>query len=298
MFKIKHTQNKETKENYLELSNQSIHTYAKIFLDQGASLQELILNNITIIKNLHPISYTNSVASGILFPFASRIKDGIYTFQQKKYELEINEKERNNAIHGFVFNKTFEIIEQKTTNLEASVKVQFTENNETKGFPFKYSVQLHYTLTAATLNLAVSIANNDRKPFPFTLGWHPYFYSSDLYNSYLSLNTSKKIYFDDRMILNNVKDIVLENNLQIKDNKLDDCYILNNNEVRFKTPDYEIEISTTCKENYLQIYTPDNNNTIAIEPCTGTSNSFNNQFGLQVLEPKQKYHLTWNIDLK
>lgn len=298
MFKINHIKENITNANYLELVNSSNSSYTKIFLNQGASLQELNLNNKTIIKNLDPSPYKNTFASSILFPFTNRVKDGKYKFQEKNYQLETNSINENNAIHGFVYNKTFEIKEQNSNKNEASVKLIYSESKKTKGFPFRYSIELIYTLTKDSLTLRVSVYNNDKKPFPFTMGWHPYFYSKSLYNSFLSLNTNKKISFDNRMILNGVNDIILEKDLQIKDNKLDDCYILNNNKMLFKTPDYTIRISSTSKENYLQIYTPNKTSAIAIEPCTSPSNGFNNKMGLQILEPDSSYNLTWKIELK
>jgi len=297
LFKINHIQEGETKLNYLELSSQNKEIYAKVDLILGGSLQVLKLNKKLIIEDLNPLPYEDTFASSVLFPYASRIKDGKYTFQQKDYTLKINKKEENNAIHGFVYNKTFEILEQKTSKAEASVKIQFIENNTTQGFPFKYTIQLLYTLTKSSLKLKVFIINNDVKPFPFTLGWHPYFYSSDLFNSFLFFNSDKKICFDERLILNGVNEITLEKGFQIKDSKLDDAYILNNNKISFKTPDYEIGISATSSNNFLTIYTPNKENTLAIEPCTGPSNSFNNKMGLQILQPRKEYQLTWEISL-
>ena len=68
--------------------------------------------------------------------------------------------------------------------------------------------------------------------------------------------------------------------------------------IEFKTPNYQIEITTNQIENYLQLYTPKGLPIIAIEPTTGISNSFNNKIGLQVLEPKESYSLLWNVKLK
>jgi len=47
----------------------------------------------------------------------------------------------------------------------------------------------------------------------------------------------------------------------------------------------------------LQAYTPPRLNTIAIEPTTGVSDSFNNNIGLQTLEPNKEYRITWKINI-
>ncbi len=43
----------------------------------------------------------------------NRISDGKYTFNNKHYQLDINEIDRHNAIHGLVYNKAFKVIENK-----------------------------------------------------------------------------------------------------------------------------------------------------------------------------------------
>jgi aldose 1-epimerase len=78
---------------------------------------------------------------------------------------------------------------------------------------------------------------------------------------------------------------------------LDDCFILKTNQTQFNTPNYQLLISASSKENFLQIYTPPRANTIAIEPTTGVSDSFNNKIGLQILNPNETYQVNWNVRL-
>jgi len=280
------------------LKNANNSTQAKIFLNLGGSLQNLILNKNSIIKDLSPLKYETSYASAILFPFVNRVKNGTYTFMHKQYTLDLNIKEENNALHGLVFNKEFKIIQQETTDDSATVTLEYVEKKRTKGFPFNYSIQLTYTLTNSSLNLQVKIKNTDTHPFPFTIGWHPYFISSNLSESYLSFNSDQKITFNDAMILEKTKNINHDKDLQIKDRQFDDCYILNNNSIGFKTPDYSIKINSSSKENFIQLFTPNLENTIAIEPTTGASNSFNNKIGLQILEADETYNIQWTIKLQ
>ena len=297
MFTIKNIQNVESSLNYIELKSTYNNSSAKIFFNLGGSLQELFLNKKKIISDLHPLSYEVSYASAILFPFVNRIKNGTYKFKEKIYELELNQKDENNALHGLVYNKKFNIVKQKTSREFASITLNYTELEKQKGFPFRYSIILTYTLTMYSLKLDVTINNEDLNSFPFSLGWHPYFCSSDLYNSFLTLKSNKKLSFDNNMIPVTIEDVTLKNDLQIKDKKFDDCYILYDKNVFFKNPDYSIVINSSSKENYLQLYTPNKTNSIAIEPMTGPSNSFNNKLGLQVLNSGEVYNVSWSVKL-
>ena len=66
----------------------------------------------------------------------------------------------------------------------------------------------------------------------------------------------------------------------------------------FKTPEYDLKISTTGKNNFLQIYTPPIANVVAIEPTTGVSDSFNNNIGLQLLAPQKTQEITWGLTVE
>lgn len=293
MYKFKHHQDS----NVLEIENSKDKVYAKIYLNEGASLQELTLNGHAVIIDLEPLLYESTYASSILFPFANRIKDGSYSFNDENQVFEINQKEENNALHGLIYNKAFKVITQNNTNTSASVTLQYDEEKESKGFPYTYAIQLKYTLTKKKLSLNVSVKNTDSKAFPFTLGWHPYFKSSDLYTSKVVFDSRKKLVFGDRNITTGVEDIDAVGVFEIKDKQLDDCYILDSNNIIFKTPDFDLEIKASSKETFMQMYTPPKANIIAIEPTTGVSDSFNNKIGLQVLNPRESYGLEWSVEI-
>ena len=281
----------------IRLQNSDKATTAIINLEQGGRLQELTLLGKSIMKEIPDFNYNASYASAVLFPFANRIENGKYTFNNTKFQLDCNEKGLN-ALHGLVYNKKFKIVHKIESSSYASVTIAYKELEESLGFPFKYNIHLTYTLTNDELSLSVTIKNTDINPFPFTLGWHPYFLSHDLKNSSLSFNSAKKIKFNKNLITQKVIDEKTEKAFKIENKQLDDCFILNSNTIGFKTPNYQLEISTNQIENYVQLYTPENLPLIAIEPMTGVSNSFNNSIGLRVLLPNRSYSLKWNVKRK
>lgn len=283
---------------FIEIENSSIQTSAKIYTSLGASLQALTLNGKSLITALDPLPYSDTYASSILFPFANRIDNGTYTFEGKTFQFPINEPGNNNALHGLVFNKTFKIVNQTANENQASVTLEYIETNASKGFPYTFTIQLEYVLTATSLDLNVTVKNTDSKTFPFTLGWHPYFESAKLFDSTLSFYSDKQLVLNDRCITTGTKDVSNTNNFEIKDKYLDDCFLLNQNNITFNTPEYSFVMSSSSKESFLQIYTPPKKTHVAIEPTTGVSDSFNNNMGLQTLKPNEIYQLNWNIKLQ
>jgi len=243
------------------------------------------------------MTYEDTYASAVLFPFANRIKDGLYEFEGNTYQFDINEPDNNNALHGLVYNKPFEVVREETTETSASVTLVYHENNRSKGFPYTYAIYLEYVLTETTLDLNVEIKNTDTQTFPFTLGWHPYFLSTDLFNSHLIFDCNKQIEMDERNISMGTSYIENMDSFKIADQFLDDCFILESKTILFITPSYMLELKTTEDDCFLQLYTPPHDNTIAIEPTTGVSDSFNNGVGLKTLAPNETYNIGWTLAL-
>lgn len=297
MYQIKHTKDLKNDLNFIEIEDSNKATYAKIHLNLGASLQELILLNHHLIKDLHPLTYSNTYASALLFPFANRIADGSYVFDHKTYQLDINQKEENNALHGLVYNKTYEIIDQKTTPEKAEVLLRYEELAHSKGFPFTYMIDLMYVLTKDSLALNATVKNTDTKTFPLTIGWHPYFISQDLSKSAVHFKSHQKCVFDERNITQKMDEIAIDEPFLIENKSLDDCFALDSSEISFETPNYSFKLKSSEKDSFLQLYTPPLPNTIAIEPTTGISNSFNNGVGLKTLKPEDTYNIHWNLKI-
>jgi aldose 1-epimerase len=285
---------KENEARFFELSNREKTSSASICLEEGGRLKELKFNGVFLIKEQTDFEYKDSYASSILFPFVSRIQDGKYSFQENDYQLNCNQTGEN-ALHGLVYNKKFELIEKEETTNRCSVTIGYKETKESPGFPYTYEIYLTYLLTEKEISLSVKIKNTDTKAFPFTLGWHPYFICDDLSKSVVCFKSDKKIAFDENLITKEVVAHKTPEVFKIENKQLDDCFILKTNKIGFSTPTYQIEITTDLEDNYLQMYTPLGLSVIAIEPMTGVSNSFNNKIGLQVLQPTDSYSLMWNV---
>lgn len=281
--------------NYFVLQNASKTSSAKICIDQGARLLDLKLKGAAIITEIADFDYKDSYASSILFPFVSRIKKGEYSFDNIAHQLKCNDGK--NALHGLVYNKKFKLFEFEENKNNCAVTFNFIDKKGKKGFPFGYYISVTYALFENRLKVNVTVKNKDKKPFPFTLGWHPYFNADDLKNSSLSFKSDQKIKFSKSLVAKEVVAHKTPSIFKLGDKHLDDCFILNDSNVTFTTPAYKVEISSDAKENFLQLYTPKDKPLIAIEPMTGVSNSFNNKIGLQILEPKETYAVNWIVKI-
>lgn len=293
MYTITH----HTDNDIVEIKNTRSDFYAKIHLSSGGSLQELTLHKLPIIADLDPLTYENTYASAILFPFANRIKDGEFCFEGQKFQLDINNKAENHALHGLVYNKKFTIKSQSANADYAQLILNYDYDKLEPGFPFLFSIQLKYTFTSDGFDLNVMVENKAKESFPFTLGWHPYFLSEALKNSTIDFKSRLKLHIDDRNIGTDLQDVIPVESLSLSTKSLDDCWQLEKDTVLFNTPKYKLSLASSEPNSFLQIYTPPKKNTIAIEPTTGVSDSFNNDIGLKVLKPKQRFGITWSLKI-
>ena len=81
---------KEKNLDVVLLENQTKTTAVKIALNEGGRILELKFSNVAVIQEQNDFLYKDSYASAILFPFASRIENGNYSFLGNTYQLEKN----------------------------------------------------------------------------------------------------------------------------------------------------------------------------------------------------------------
>eukprot|EP00912_Choanoflagellata_sp_UC4_P000065 UC4_evm1s45 len=122
-------------------------------------------------------------AGEMLSPFANRIANGTYTFEGIKYFLPRNEVApgcREDALHGFLWNKTMEVTGTEITNQDATLSLTYTFEGE-PGYPLLLKHSINYTLSQKGLTVT-TIATKMGKfmPLPFFHSFHPYFKVSDI----------------------------------------------------------------------------------------------------------------------
>ena len=99
----------------------------------------------------------------ILFPICGRLIDGKYSYAGETYEM---------AIHGFARRSEWEVIHQKSNVL--TLQLQATADT-LACYPWKFSLEMVYTLEEDTLSVAAILHNLDEKTMLFAMGGHPGF---------------------------------------------------------------------------------------------------------------------------
>ncbi|MGC3975569.1 MAG: hypothetical protein QM771_14485 [Nitrospira sp.] len=110
----------------------------------------------------------------VLIPFPGRVADGRYSFDGQALQLERNDKEGPNAIHGFVRNLPWTTHHARPDSVAYEVRLD-ASRYASRGYPFSLVVRLTYSLDIAGLSCTFSVRNVGHTAAPVGVGFHPYF---------------------------------------------------------------------------------------------------------------------------
>lgn len=298
----------------IEIYNRSIGTKVCL-LNCGA-----LLNNFQIKSGNNAVELINGYKNtddlennlsknfkGVLLaPYANRVSNGHFNFNGHQ-ELTKIWPEKSYAIHGFLFNKAFEITATAINEKYAEVTFGYQYNGDEKGFPFPFNTTIVYRLTKdSKLICNTIIENTGQGVMPVNIGWHPLFYNNLNINEVeLQFNSVSKIDVDDELIPTGTTTAFFDFNAltKIGETVFDNCFVIENHQqalVILKDAKTKTLIELTFetganKFNFLQLYTPPNRNSIAIEPMTGWPDAFNNKQGLILIAPQTKKMFQFEI---
>ena len=290
----------------------------RILPDVGALLHEFsipagnrriqVINNY---KNQSDLKKTLSLTykSSKLSPFICRIAGGKYQFEGISYEFE-NKFPDGSAIHGILFNKPFTVLEKTVDHDQASVLLTYHYKSENPAYPFVYIINVKYTLkTGGRLYLDTTIVNKSTGRIPISDGWHPYFNLEGRVNDWLlSFRSKKNLAFNENLIPTGQ---MIETDKfyfprKIDDEFFDHCFLLepfsDSPAVILENPKNHLRLSFFPDKQYpyLQIYTPEDRASIAIENLSGAPDCFNNGIGLIILEPggTESFSVLYQLDFR
>ncbi len=280
---------------------------------EGKALELILGNPSSLLHNKEPketmskeapLSFEmNGFRSGKMSPFSCRIEKGRYQFDEQNFEFNkfyLGE----HAMHGLIYDANFEIQSTKIDKDCASVQLAFEYQGTDPGFPFIYQMLVEWTLYSNNqINAKTTIINKSNHRMPIMDGWHPYFTLGGIVNDYLlEFKSIGKIEMNNSMIPTGkiIKENSFNDGQKINVTHFDDCYQLDpiQNEVAIRYEGKTITVSPKHNYPYLQIYTPDDRQSIAIENLSGAPNCFNNKMGLQIMEPQDEIYFETTYQFK
>lgn len=301
----------------LSFKNEATGAMASFIPTLGVALNQVILPNkagvpmAVTLGTDDPEVYlaegVNTYWGTLLFPFPNRIKDGQYAYAGQSYTLAQNHAAEGHAIHGLVYNVPFEVQYLEGNAREAKAVMAYRYLGDDAAYPWPHYLEVTVRFTDV-LHISTTIINTGKETMPCGLGWHPYISTGNSVNQWrVSLPVQELLPVDDRMIPTSEREDAshFQEYKTFADTHLDTCFTVAPNApgravVRIEDPAAQLELEISQETgaglyNYLQVYSPANRMSIAIEPMTCPPNVLNSGEQLWQLAPDETRTVSWSI---
>ncbi len=284
-----------------------------ILVQVGGGIRSYSIANNEILDT-YPIDEMSHHSQGqILSPWPNRIKDGKYCFDEKRYQLDINEVNKNTAIHGLVRWRNWDGVKIKSNVIKMTHVLL-----PSPGYPFSLYFEITYHLGDNGLKINTKVTNIGSCPAPFGIGYHPYLKINSNDNNidecFLQSPGTTRLISDSSSIPISKKDLDKDefdfrDEKQIAKLKLDTCFTnlkrdttgLANVYLSDKTKKKKIRLWMDSSYEFLMLFSGDTfsidkqRKSLAIEPMSCAPNAFQSGLGLITLIPNDTFKGNWGI---
>ena len=246
----------------------------------------------------------------VLFPFPGRIAEGRYSFDGQALQLECNDKEGPNAIHGFVRTLPWKTHRADSTCAEFDVRLD-AEAYGRRGYPFSLDIRVTYNLDSQGLSCSFAVQNIGHQAAPVAVGFHPYFTvgTSLIDEAEAKIPGAGYVEFNDRLVPTGTivatggADWDFRDYRRIGSRRFNHCYVqlerdaegMATASLRHVGNGRMIDILMDRSFSAVVVYTGDAiadtpRRALAIEPMTCATDAFNHpEWGLKRLVPKESF---------
>jgi aldose 1-epimerase len=312
------TPEKDDDLDLLQITDLSSGIQVRVLPGYGALLHEFSIplgnRRIQVINNYKNLAdlkknHDSFYKSAKLSPFVCRISEGKYNFEGNSFEFQ-NKFKDGSAIHGLVADKSFHVKEKKIEHEQASVTLEYHYQKDDPAYPFDYLLQVKYTLKRhGRLYLDTTVKNASPVRLPIADGWHPYFsLEGEVDDWILSFHSRLNLVFDDKLIPSGelVESDKFYSPRLICTEIFDHCFLLEPDPgipaTTLENPENGLCLRFFPENRYpwLQIYTPEDRKSIAIENLSSAPDCFNNGLGLIILEPgdSQSFSVLYQLEFR
>ncbi|GIM45116.1 aldose 1-epimerase [Collibacillus ludicampi] len=252
----------------------------------------------------------------ILFP-PNRIGDGRFTFNGRTYHFDMNEKDKRNHLHGFLYREKWERVraEVKNDRVVLETEIDSTVHPEiVRQFPHPFTVRMTYLLEGERIQQNATILNRDKEAFPWGLGYHTTFLFPEDACTF-SLTAEKRWILNERLLptgeLEEIEDREQwQKGIRLKERALDDAFLSSasprgRNEAVIANERLGLRITYWADENFKHwvVYNADGKQGfVCPEPYTWVTNAPHLDLppsltGLRVLAPGEQITIKTGISV-
>ncbi|MDH4087127.1 MAG: hypothetical protein OEV27_16495 [Nitrospira sp.] len=255
----------------------------------------------------------------VLIPFPGRIGAGRYSFDGQRFQLECNDKEGPNAIHGFVRSLPWQVQDVHANKVTFEIRLD-ADTYAGRGYPFSLAISVMYHLDASGLTCAFTVKNVGQRAAPVGVGFHPYFTvgTSVIDEAEVQIPGAACVEFNEQLVpTGRVLSAIgtpwdYRRFRKIGHQRFNHCYLqlerdtqgMATASLRHRARDRAIDITMDPAFSAVVVYTGDAiadapRAALAIEPMTCASDAFNHpDWGLKRLVPGETFSGSYRIQLR
>lgn len=273
-----------------------------VICEQGATLRSLTIDGREVVAGFAATELPPACHGQHLLPWPNRIRDGRYVFDGETEQLPVNEVDRNNAIHGLVSWVPWRLVQQTDRQVVQSVTLL-----PRPGYPGAMEFTVSHTISDGGLVVEVEAVNVGASPAPLGYAAHPYFTLDAPIDEWtIDSPFAQYLEVDDRLLPIAVREVEGEKDFRggrvLGGTQLDTAFCDPGTPGRWQLTcaagDRSFTVWAGEGLGWLQVYTPDDRASLAIEPMTCGPDAFNEgptHDGLLVVQPGQRWGGRWGV---
>jgi aldose 1-epimerase len=255
----------------------------------------------------------------LLFPFPGRIGGTAIKFAGREYRLEPGDA-FGNAIHGFVFNRPWRVVEHKGPRLVGEFQVSVDDALILDRWPADFRIRVSYEVRGRQLISDIQYENTGDGPLPCGFGTHAYFRlplgdGSNVADTVVTVPVTQLWEVEQMIPTGRLHSVAanrqLVKGLRLDDHQFDTCFTGvhadTDNLVRTRLADPATgrQVTQTFSSAFTQciVYTPGHRQAICLEPYTCVPDAIRlaaegHETGLQILQPGERIETTIKIEVE
>ena len=143
--------------------------YAANLATVGAAVRTLTYEGRDLVVPFGEDELRPAYRGVLLAPWPNRVVDGMYAFDGVTYELPINERNRNHALHGLICDQGFDVASRTASSATLTSTI-----HARGGYPFTIGLEVLFELGDDGLTTTVTATNLGAARAPYGTGPHPY----------------------------------------------------------------------------------------------------------------------------
>ncbi|MCA9141450.1 MAG: aldose 1-epimerase [Planctomycetaceae bacterium] len=300
----------------IRLNDPSTGAQASILASFGFNCYEFVANldgrKVDVLWSAPGFASGNERASGsgipLLFPFPGRLRGTTFHWDGREYSLDAGDG-RGNAIHGFVLNRPWRVIERSASRVVGQFQASVDDPKILEQWPADFRVTATYELIGNRLSSSFVFENPDDKALPCGFGTHPYFRlplgGSSGDSCRVTIPAGRHWELVDMLPTGNCSELAEANayqqGLRFGDMKFDDVFgglVFSGEDCVSEIVDSEssTRLSMRFDRSFreLVVYTPPHREAVCVEPYTCVPGTVGLDvtgvdFGLRVLQPGESF---------